>query len=209
MIYKYTKDNVDAGSLRYWIGQEVAILKSCEGCHFLGNGKTANVEIVMDGELDTEEETALGTVIAAHDGVPLNSYRIWCTTCGKFFSITAPSVPTTCPTCEGDVSDISEEQFAIRGLPVQTEVPSGHYIFTFAGSGIARRWMKHRMHIPFETKLNFVPSSIQMTDVVFDGAANLVVERITRKGFIISCSATGKGNNWGLTKVEFDWEAVL
>jgi Zn finger protein HypA/HybF involved in hydrogenase expression len=209
MIYKYTKNMVDAGSLGYWIGKDAAILKECTGCYFKGNGTSENVEVTIDGELDVDEKTALDAVVAAHDGVPLNSYRIWCAGCGKFFETTAPSVPTTCPTCEGDVSDISEEQFAIRGLPVQTEVPSGHYIFNVSGKGIFRRWLKHRQFVQFETKLNFIPSSIQMTDVNFDGTADLFVERITRKGFIISCTAIGKGNNWGLTSVEFDWEAVL
>ena len=86
-------------------------------------------------------------------------------------------------------------------------VVEGSWIFTLSGDKIAR-WRQHRAFVPFPEFLGAAPSSIEITDAIFDGTANLLVEKITRSGFFISAAATGKSWKGGISSVEFNWRAV-
>lgn len=87
-------------------------------------------------------------------------------------------------------------------------MPSGHYVFNLQGAS-SSRWMRHKNFIQFPVRLFEIPSSIEFTNVVFDGVAGLAVEAINENGFLFSVCSTGKGNNWGFGGVEFDWEAKV
>lgn len=141
-------------------------------------------------------------------GVSLSSYRIWCRECNNYYQVSSASVPSECPNCSGeDVEDITNEKFAIHGHVVSTVMPSGHYVFNLDDSG-GNRWRRYKNFIAFPSKLDSIPSAITFSNVQFDGTANLVTEQITKFGFLVSITSTGKGSNWGFTGVEFDWEAV-
>jgi len=88
----------------------------------------------------------------------------------------------------------------------QRDMPSGSCIFELDMSS-KKRWGRHRNYVAFPVKLTRIPTSISFTDVEFDGTADLVVTKITQKGFWFMVTSQGTGERWGLTSVSFDWEA--
>jgi Zn finger protein HypA/HybF involved in hydrogenase expression len=192
------------------------IVKRHGYCDFQNDGQfDSQTEEIVEKEFDFDEPTREtvwtwnSTTETFDKGSAVVSYRVWCDDCAKWFKVSAVSAPTTCPACSGgSVSDITSEQFAIRGKNISTGMPAGHHVFTLSGRRGMRRWRIHRDFVQFPAKQAVVPSSINFTNVIFDGTANLNCEEITGYGFLFSVTGTGKGDNWGLTSVEFDWEAA-
>jgi len=84
------------------------------------------------------------------------------------------------------------------------QMPSGEHVFELE---TFRRWAVHRGKVQFETKLKMEPSCIEFSDVVFDGAADLYVTKITKKAFYFQVVAVFSKK--GINSVSFDWEAIL
>jgi len=170
--------------------------------------ETQECDIIFDSEPTTEDDAALDSIIASHSGEPLTQYRVWCSDCGDFVEDAFVEFPTACPICSGEnIEDITNKNFAIQGKPVSEEMPSGFHTFTLDDRG-GNKWILHRGYVQFPSKLDKIPSSINISNAIFDGTASLVVESITRRGFKFSVGSVGKAGNWGFTSVEFDWEAV-
>lgn len=88
----------------------------------------------------------------------------------------------------------------------QVAMPTGSCVFEL---GIGnKRWSRHRNWVNFPTKLNSLPSDILFTNVIFEGTADLTVTKIMKTGFWYMVTSTNSGNNWGVTSVSFDWEAI-
>lgn len=83
------------------------------------------------------------------------------------------------------------------------KMPTGSHVFEIE---VFKRWRSHRGRVQFETRLKTVPSSIQFSNVVFSGAADLYVTKITKKGFWFQVTSTKVS---GIDSVSFDWEAIL
>jgi len=161
----------------------------------------------FEDELPAGDQSILGNLVTAHDGSPSSTYRIWCNDCGDYKEAKAQSAPTNCSACAGaDIEDVTSQKYALHGKPIANDMPSGYHSFQLEGHG-GRKWQQHKNYVQFPSPLSTVPSSIEITNALFDGTASLIIERITKRGFVFSVGITGKSGNWGFTSVEFDWEA--
>ena len=197
-VYAYEKSVIDSAALGFDI-KNSSIEKELDFISF----SQGVVDIHFTSDLSQEEESVLASIVASNDGMPLSQYRIWCTECAKYFQVNSRTSPTQCPSCSsGSVSDVTDEQFAIRGYPVAI-IPglAGSYSSQISP---AKKWSTHIISVPFQSEAAGIPSSISFTNVVMEGVCDLGIININKRGF--KFRVTTSGNDSGF--VEFDWEAV-
>lgn len=94
-------------------------------------------------------------------------------------------------------------------LEVETLSTSKDQLGEFEGEWTARsrnkKFKKRKITIKFDSCLSYIPTSIQITNVVYEGTANLQVIRIKNNKFICSVD----GNNTGkIAKLDFNWKTI-
>jgi hypothetical protein len=135
----------------------------------------------------------------------LRDYRLWCFDCSRWYAIRATEFLATCPACGcTKVSDVTEEQYALRGYPVSVVIGlTGHHLAQFDNRGKFTTFM---MFVQFQNTPETVPSGINFLHVAMDGMTDLVVVEINKFGFKYRVTSIGPRNTLGT--VEFDWEAI-
>lgn len=97
--YPYTKESVNIDRLTAEIEADETIVTDLLGVSWTSPDV---LSIDFDGELTQDEETALDTVVSAHDGTPLPEHNSFCCRCANRFTTMALTPPTTCPYCDCD-----------------------------------------------------------------------------------------------------------
>ncbi len=94
-------------------------------------------------------------------------------------------------------------------LEVETISTSKEETGEFEGEWTARnrekKFKKRKITIKFDSCLSYIPTSIQITNVVYEGTANLQVINIKNNKFI--CTVDGN-NTVNIGKLNFNWKTI-
>jgi hypothetical protein len=174
---------------------------------FVAGADEMLIENVPEMKLDISRKKVLFDVDDNEylDGGLLYDYRVWCFDCSRWYAMRSTAFPSSCPSCGcTKVSDVTEEQYALRGYPVSVVVGlTGHHLAQFDNRGKFTTFM---MFVQFQNTPEIVPSGITFLNVLMDGMTDLVVVDINKFGFKYRVTSIGPRNTLGT--VEFDWEAT-
>lgn len=203
--YSYTKSGACPSCLRREIEMSSSIDTEFERILY---NEPSDLKLYFVNALSSEEETALDSIVSAHDGSQSQFWYIWCNNCGEAFEYWGSSFPTVClvsgQACT-DLVDITDEYPAVHGYSVSEVEPGGYYEWWISGS--QRRYAKHRAFIPYDTRLTFYPT-IQFGTVVYDGVSDLRVLFAGKEGFVVEITVTQTKKKYGGQNVKFTWTGV-
>jgi len=111
--YDYDKSPVNIQKLKLEILEDETIVKTLNEITYNVGEEPNDLHITFNSALDGGEETALDSLVAAHDGNPPTLYSRYCRCCGSYLEIPGIVVPTTCPCCDmmgclTDTADMAE-----------------------------------------------------------------------------------------------------
>jgi len=198
MQYHYDIDNVILSTLEFELNE--AGIPSPVAMYF----RSGILDVEYPDPIDTSSKADLDTAVANHELVHLNDYRVWCYDCSKWFMVRAKTFPGTCDRCHGsEVSDATEEQFALRGYPVSINIGlRGYHLMQYT---IPKRYQIFYGFVPFQNTPEVAPASISVSNVAMHLLNDLSVMEVNKYGFKYRVKATGR-NSVGM--VAFDWEAI-
>jgi len=157
------------------------------------SGGLRKIEVSTTGSILTVSESD-----ASLPAEQLTQYRIWCPVCNDYFNIGASSIPSICINCDSD-STVNVTSSGYYGRAEGSE--------TFElGITSNRRWIRYKRKINFSQKFKTVPT-VTISDVSYDGFANLRVVHVTKRNFVVQIIAVGRSRSKGLTSVDFNWAA--
>lgn len=86
------------------------------------------------------------------------------------------------------------------------DYPSGHSVICIPEG--SARWERFKYVVQFPKPMDTVPTSIELSNVLFSGSSGLQIEEKMAYGFMVSAKSIGRGNQLGPNCVEFDWEVT-
>jgi len=119
--YNYTKSTVNLTTLAAEIENESAITTAYQGGKY--EDETDSLDVYFESDLSSGEKDALDTVVADHDGAPLNQYQLWCYDDNTRFVVRGKEFPSECPNCSGtNIENITSKKEAFETKTYYLEI---------------------------------------------------------------------------------------